>query len=186
MNQPRIATVADFERAQSAYLATLKDDRGMPIGRILAGIFHALWSRFPGHLSLIAAIALTFLVCRFGLAVEVPDRIVAAIVQVESGCEWRGIGDVRGKWSRGADGEVSPFQISPAALSDMGVTNASRVHRDTVWAESLARLWLSRCFDRHGNWPEAVAAYNAGSRYRSRSARDYACRVIALAESTAN
>lgn len=171
-----------FERSRAAYLATLKDRDAVPaFGRLLALAFAALWSRFPGHLSLLCAIALTFVVCRFGLAVEVPDRIVAAIAAVETGTEWRSIGDVRGKWSRGADGEVSPFQISPSALADMGVSNHSRVHRDVVYAESLARLWLSRCYAKAGNWPDAVARYNAGSRYRSRTARDYSARVIALA-----
>lgn len=184
---PDTAAPESYEKARCAYLRALKsEDRGMPLGRILAGIFHAVWSRFPGHLSLLAAIALTFLVCRFGMAVEVPDRILAGICAVETGTEWRGVGDVRGKWSRGADGEVSPFQISIAALTDMGVTNHARVHRDLVYAESLTRLWLSRCFERHGNWPDAVAAYNAGSRYRSRSARDYARRVIAIAETITN
>lgn len=114
-------------------------------------------------------------------AAETPDRIIAALVQVESGCEWRGIGNIKGTWARGADGEVSPFQLAPAALTDMGVTNHARVHRDPVYAESLARLWLSRCYAKHGNWPQALAAYNAGSRYRSRSARDYADRILNLA-----
>ena len=172
---------ANFERARAAYLATRKDSRAMPAARLLANLLRALWSRFPGHLSLLCAIALTFAVCRFGLAVEVPDRIVAAIAAVETGTEWRNTGDVRGKWSRGADGEVSPFQLSPAALTDMGVTNHARVHRDVVYAESLARLWLVRCYAKAGNWPDAVARFNAGNRYRSRTARDYSTRVLALA-----
>jgi hypothetical protein len=141
----------------------------------------AVWANCKPHLAFLLAIALTLIVCRFGLAVEVPDRIVAAIAAVETGTEWRSIGDVRGKWSRGADGEVSPFQLSPAVLTDMGVTNHARVHRDTVYAESLARLWLVRCYVKAGNWPDAVARYNAGNRYRSRTARDYSARVIALA-----
>lgn len=134
-------------------------------------------------------IRLLLAICLFALvligavvtAAETPDRIIAALVQVESGCEWRGIGNIKGTWARGADGEVSPFQLAPAALTDMGVTNHARVHRDPVYAESLARLWLSRCYAKHGNWPQALAAYNAGSRYRSRSARDYADRILNLA-----
>ena len=126
-------------------------------------------------------LVLALVTCAPAKGVEVPDRIVAAIAAVETRTEWRSIGDVRGKWSRGADGEVSPFQLSPAALTDMGVTNHARVHRDTVYAESLARLWLVRCYVQAGNWPDAVARYNAGNRYRSRTARDYSARVIALA-----
>jgi hypothetical protein len=111
----------------------------------------------------------------------VPDPILRALVAVESGCDWRGIGNIKGQWSRGADGEVSPFQLGRDALSDMGVTNHARVHRDPVYAESLARLWLSRCFDRTGNWPDALSRYNAGSRYRTRAARDYSARILNLA-----
>ncbi len=145
-----------------------------------------LWQRCRPHLAAMSAILVCFLVCFFGLAgkakaEEVPDRIIAALVQVESGCEWRGIGDIKGKWARGDDGEVSPFQLAPAALTDMGVTNHARVHRDVVYAESLARLWLSRCYVKHGNWADALSAYNAGSRYRSRSARDYSVRILNLA-----
>ncbi len=142
-----------------------------------------LWHRCWGGMVLIVFVALTSFGCvAMASGVEIPDRIIAALVQVESGCEWRGIGDVRGKWSRGSDGEVSPFQLSPAALIDMGASDrTARIHRDPVLAESFARLWLSRCYERSGNWPEALSRYNAGSRYRSRTARDYSTRVLALA-----
>jgi hypothetical protein len=139
------------------------------------------WQRCRPHLTALAAFLFTLLYCRFCFAVEVPDSIIRGLVMVESGCEWRDTGDIRGKWSIGADAEVSPFQLSHAALSDMGVTNHARVHRDTVYAESLARLWLARCYAKAGNRPDAVARYNAGSRYRSRTARDYSARVLALA-----
>lgn len=142
-----------------------------------------LYHRLRLPLAAFSAIGLFALVLigAVATAAETPDRIIAALVQVESGCEWRGIGNIKGTWARGADGEVSPFQLAPAALTDMGVTNHARVHRDPVYAESLARLWLSRCYAKHGNWPQALAAYNAGSRYRSRSARDYADRILSLA-----
>jgi hypothetical protein len=145
-----------------------------------------IWQRCRPHLAALSAFFLCFLICFFGLAgkakaAEVPDRILAALVQVESGCEWRGIGDIKGKWARGDDGEVSPFQLAPAALTDMGVTNHARVHRDPVYAESLARLWLSRCYVKHGNWADALSAYNGGTRYRSRRARDYSERILNLA-----
>jgi hypothetical protein len=124
---------------------------------------------------------LALFLCAACQGAEVPDAIIRGLVMVESGCEWRSMGDIRGKWERGADAEVSPFQLSPAALSDMRVRDANRVHRDVVYAESLARLWLSRCYQRHGNWPEALAAYNGGSRYRTRGAKDYAARILNIA-----
>lgn len=142
----------------------------------------AIWQRCRPQLAFLAAILLAFLGCRFGLAVEVPDRIVAALVQVESGCTWHGIGDIRGRWSRGAAGEVSAFQLTEAALTDMGALGKrDRVHRDPVLAESLARLWLSRGYRLHGNWADALAWYNRQSDYRSASARDYAQRILNLA-----
>ena len=171
------AALARYEKARNAYLAALfvRPTWSAVIGQWLHG------ARY--HLRALAMFALTVLLCLMMArcsAVDVPDRIVAAIAAVETGTRWHSIGDVRGKWSRGADGEVSPFQLSPSALTDMGVTNHTRVHRDTVYAESLARLWLVRCYVKAGNWPDAVARYNAGTRYRSRTARDYSARVIAL------
>ncbi len=141
-----------------------------------------IWQRCRPRLALLAAIIMAFLFCRFGLAVEVPDRIVAALCQIESGCEWRGIGDIKGRWSVGADGEVSPFQLTQGAIADMGAAaHSARIHRDPVYAESLARLWLSRCYAKAGNWPAALAIYNGGRNYRSLAARDYSKRVLALA-----
>jgi hypothetical protein len=126
---------------------------------------------------------LLLLLLPLACAVEVPDSIIRGLVMVESGCEWRSVGDVRGKWSHGADGEVSPFQLAPAALSDMGVTNHARVHRDVVYAESLARLWLAKCYRKHGNWRDALGQWNAGSRFSSATGRNYADRVLNLAGS---
>jgi hypothetical protein len=162
-----------FATAQANLIRELNRPRAR-LMRMLATLLHRCW----GGLALLTATTfLTIGLC----AAEVPDRILAALVQVESGCEWRGIGDIKGKWARGDDGEVSPFQLAPAALTDMGVTNHARVHRDPVYAESLARLWLSRCYVKHGNWAQALAAYNGGTRYRSRRARDYSERILNLA-----
>ncbi len=148
------------------------------------GFFDGIRDRIMGGLVLlIVTTFLTLGLCNFGLSAEVvPDRIVAALVQVESGCQWHGVGDVRGTRSHGDAGEVSAFQLSPIALTAMGAADrVARIHRDPVLAESFARLWLARCFAQAGTWEGALARYNAGSRHRSRTARDYAARVLNLA-----
>jgi hypothetical protein len=171
--------IADAYRQRQAMRLTWSDRVGICLTSAWAWCRDHLDRILPGLILLVATSFLAIGLC----AQEVPDSILRALVQVESGCDWRGIGDVRGHWSRGADGEVSCFQLSPAALSDMGVTNSARVHRDVVYAESLARLWLSRCYEKHGDWATALACYNSGSRYRSRKARDYSARIIALSTS---
>ena len=112
------------------------------------------------------------------------DSILSAIVAVETGCVRTGTGEVSGKWSIGEAGEVSPFQLHPRVLQDLGVAHKSgRIHRNPVYAESIARLWLGRLHHRFGNWPDAVAAWNGGAYgMRGRSAQDYSVRVMALAE----
>lgn len=169
-----MTTEEKFNAASSAYLRHLTRS---PLSRLAWTVWDRCWGPI---LLLVATAAFTIGLC----AAEVPDRLLVGICAVESGTEWRGVGDVRGKWTRGADGEASPFQLSLAALSDMGVTNINRVHRDTVYAESLTRLWLSRLYRKHGNWPDSLAAYNAGSRYRSKTAREYASRVLNIATTT--
>ena len=114
-------------------------------------------------------------------AVEIPDAIIRALVHVESGAKWIDTGKIVGGWKRGNAGEISHFQLSSAAIHDMGATGkTARIESCPVLAESLARLWLSRCYERAGNWPDALSRYNAGSRYRGRTARDYAARIISL------
>ncbi len=146
--------------------------------------FRAFLSRIWGGLVLIVCVLLTTLGCvAMAQGVEVPDRVIAAIAQVETGTEWRGIGDVRGSWNRGDIGEVSPWQISPAVLRDLNAYDRRfRVHADPVLAESLVRLWLGRLYERTGCWSQACAAYHAGLAGRHRGyARDYAARVLAIA-----
>lgn len=112
------------------------------------------------------------------------DHFLSALASVETGVTRTGIGEIHGKWSIGKDGEVSCFQISPAVLHDLGLSGqASRIHRDPVYAESVARLWLSRIMGSNGDWHLAAATWNAGPRGRkSRQATDYADRVVNLAQ----
>ena len=115
------------------------------------------------------------------------DHFLSALAQVETGVTRTGIGEIHGRWSLGKDGEVSCFQISPAVLSDLGISrHSSRIHRDPVYAESIARLWLARIMGGNGDWHVAAATWNAGRRGRqSRQAQDYADRVVNLAQQLA-
>lgn len=162
----------------------LAEQRGTFRYRV-AVFFANVWSKFWHIIFFVCSVGLTLALCLAATpkanGVEVPDAIIRALVMVESGATWKNTGDISGNWARGKAGEISHFQLSRSVIADMGATpKARRIAADPVLAESFARLWLSRCYDLAGNWPEAVARYNAGSRYRSRVARDYSARVIAL------
>lgn len=166
-----------FMRKQEEYLR-VRAERPALRSRVRAFLSFA-W----GPLVLIVCILLTTLFCAsLARAVEVPDRIIAAIAQVETGTTWHAIGDVRGKWTRGTIGEVGPWQISPAVLRDLGATHkANRAHRDPVLAESLTRAWLAHLYRSTGDWRQAVAAYHAGLAGRGRPhGREYSDRVFNL------
>ena len=108
------------------------------------------------------------------------EQALSALVQVESGCVRVGMGQISGRWEVGADGEVSPFQLHQRLLRDLGVAGKSaRIHRDTVYAESISRLILERLYNRFGNWPDTFAAWNGGPNgYKRRMARDYSVRCM--------
>lgn len=114
-------------------------------------------------------------------AAEIPAWVIRGIAAVETGTDWRGIGDVRGTWERGAIGEVGPWQLSPNVLRDLkSHSKRERIHRDPVFAESLTRAWLLHLYARTGSWRETCAAFHAGLGRRSESfAINYANRVKA-------
>lgn len=117
-------------------------------------------------------------------AADVPDRIVAAVAMVETGATWRDTGDIKGKWTHGDAGEISHWQITGAVLEDLGLSAAQKrkIASDTVYAESVFRLWYSGLLRKTGSHAEALAAYHRGLGGRTRrDARDYAARVLALA-----
>ena len=116
------------------------------------------------------------------------DHYIAAIAGVETGVRYMGVGDIRGKWSVGQDGEVSPWQLSPAVLADLNVKNKSRrIHSDPVLAESIVRQWLARLHSRYGRWEDVLGAYHRGhGARRGGAAADYADRVINLAHRLAS
>lgn len=147
-----------------------------------------LWSWFVGRFDRFAPGLVLIVVTTFfaiGLvAADVPVWVVRGIAAVETGTEWRAIGDVRGSWSRGSIGEVGPWQLSPAVLRDLkAYDRRHRIHADPVLAESLTRAWLLRLFAVTGSWPQAVAAYHAGLGKRSHAfAIEYAERVRAVGD----
>ena len=182
----------EFERSRARYLATLRDHPDTRTSRALRWIY-GLAVRLFCRLTFLLCIGLTLLGClamAHSAEGESRDRItiesaLSAIVQVESGCTRLGMGSISGRWGIGQDGEVSPFQIHISVLRDLGVEGKrDRIHRDIVYAESIARLILTRYYNRFGNWPETFAAWNGGANgYQRRVARDYSRRVMNLASS---
>ncbi len=137
------------------------------------------------------------LITLFALAAHVPqapasdsltvEQIIPALCQVETGVTRLGMGHYSGKWSRGSAGEVSPFGITPGKLQDLGYGNSiSRVHRDSILAESIARGILVALYAKHGSWRIALGCYNAGNNYRVDGRNDYPDRVLALATDLAH
>lgn len=140
--------------------------------------FLAAWDRiWPGIVLIIATSGFALGLC----AQDVPRWVLVGIAQVETGTEYRDMGDVRGTWQRGAIGECGPWQLAPSVLRDLhAYGRRHRVHADVVFAESLTRAWLLRLYGVTGNWSQAVAAYHSGLGRRTESfAINYADRVRA-------
>lgn len=111
----------------------------------------------------------------------IPEWVIAGIAAVETGSTYRQ-GDLIHYRDRrdGADGEVGPWQIAPAALDDLGAARLrARIRHEPVLAESLTRAWLLRCHRRTGDWLSAVAIYHTGPRGDRQRGRRYAERVFA-------
>ena len=111
----------------------------------------------------------------------VPEWAIAGIAAVETGSTYRDGMLVHYRDRRdGADGEVGPWQLTPAALSDLGVLHLRpRIRTEPVLAESMMRAGLLRCYQRTGDWHTAVAIYHTGPRGDRRRGRSYADRVLA-------
>lgn len=175
--------LARYEKARNAYLAALFVRPTWPavIGQWLHG------ARY--HLRALAMFALTTLLCLMVArcsASEVPAWVLRGIAAVETRTTWRDIGDLHYRDKRiGADGEVGPWQLSPAALKDLGVEHLrARIHREPILAESMTRAWLLRCHRRTGDWFEAVAIYHTGPDGNRRRGHTYAARVRAVGITT--
>lgn len=131
---------------------------------------------------LVTALALIIGCATAAPSADVPAWVIRGIAQVETGTDWRDLGDVRGTWNRGRIGEAGPWQLSPAVLRDLqAYDRRHRVHADVVLAESLTRAWLVRLHRVAGSWDAAIAAYHAGLGRRTEPfAIDYAERVRAV------
>jgi hypothetical protein len=114
-------------------------------------------------------------------AIPIPDWVIAGIAAVETGSLYQHGELVRYRDRRdGAAGEVGPWQLSPAALSDMGARKLrDRIRRDTILAESMTRAWLMRCFAHASSWKEAVSLYHTGWSADHADGFEYAERVYA-------
>jgi hypothetical protein len=140
----------------------------------------SLWRRIRPHVLLIACILLTSGCLRLAIGDDtVPTWAIRGIAAQETGTHYVDMGDIRGPYARSSNGAVSPWHISLDVLADLGLSaKASRIHRDPVYAESVARLWLTHLYSVTGDWSQAVAAWRAGLRNRHRSdAVEYAIRA---------
>jgi Transglycosylase SLT domain len=81
------------------------------------------------------------------------DRVAFAVDGVESSH-----GADPGMWRPELSGPQGPMQITAAAALDSG--GGDRF--DLIQNRELGRAYLARMFQRYGNWPDAVAAYNWG------------------------
>lgn len=63
-------------------------------------------------------------------------------------------------WRPEPSGPQGPMQVTAAAAIDVG--GGDRF--DILENRTLGRAYLARMFQRYGNWPDAIAAYNWGSR----------------------
>lgn len=188
-----IDSMQRYLRARDCYLSELSRHRSLPerAAILLATVWHWFaregWRRISHcaigmGIVLITALVLIVSCVASARGAEVPCWVLRGIAQVETGTVYHGVGDVRGTWSRGAIGEASPWQLSPAVLRDLrAYDRRHRVHADVVLAESLTRAWLLRLHRATGSWDSAVAAYHAGLGRRSHAfALDYAQRVRAV------
>ncbi len=81
------------------------------------------------------------------------DRIAFAVDGVES----RHGADPR-MWRAELRGPQGPMQVSAAAAVDVGGGDRFDLREN----RQLGRAYLARMFQRYGNWPDALAAYNWG------------------------
>jgi hypothetical protein len=81
------------------------------------------------------------------------DRIAFAVDGVES----RHGADLR-MWRPEPNGPQGPMQVSAAAAFDVGGGDRFDLQQNRL----LGRAYLAQMFQRYGNWPDAVAAYNWG------------------------
>lgn len=81
------------------------------------------------------------------------DRVAFAVDGAESGH-----GSNLAMWRPELDGPQGPMQVSAAAAFDVGGGDRFDMRENRM----LGRAFLAKMYERYGNWPDAVAAYNWG------------------------
>jgi len=81
------------------------------------------------------------------------DRVAFAVDGAESGH-----GSNLAMWRPELDGPQGPMQVSAAAALDVGGGNRFDMRENRL----LGRAFLAKMYERYGNWPDAIAAYNWG------------------------
>jgi transglycosylase-like protein with SLT domain len=81
------------------------------------------------------------------------DRVAFAVDGAESGH-----GRNLAMWRPELDGPQGPMQVSAAAALDVGGGDRFDMHENRL----IGRAFLAKMYERYGNWPDAIAAYNWG------------------------
>jgi Transglycosylase SLT domain len=81
------------------------------------------------------------------------DRVAFAVDGAESGH-----GGTLAMWRPDLDGPQGPMQVSAAAALDVGGGDRFDMRENRL----LGRAFLAKLYERYGNWPDAIAAYNWG------------------------
>ena len=81
------------------------------------------------------------------------DRVAFAVDGAESGH-----GSNLAMWRPDLDGPQGPMQVSAAAALDVGGGDRFDMRENRM----LGRAFLAKLYERYGNWPDAIAAYNWG------------------------
>jgi hypothetical protein len=81
------------------------------------------------------------------------DRVAFAVDGAESGH-----GSNPAMWRPDLGGPQGPMQVSAAAALDVGGGDRFDMRQNRL----LGRAFLAKMYQRYGNWPDAIAAYNWG------------------------
>jgi hypothetical protein len=81
------------------------------------------------------------------------DRVAFAIDGVESGH-----GRTPLMWRDDPLGPQGPMQVSAAAALDVGGGDRFDITQNRL----IGRAFIAKLYERYGNWPDAIAAYNWG------------------------
>lgn len=120
----------------------------------------------------LAKIDLQSLIYSQAIAQGIPPAIALAVAQKESGTsQWTSSGGL----VTGTSGEVGVFQLMPTTAASLGV-DPTDINQNIQGGVSF----LAQLYQKYGNWPAALSAYNSGSPTGSPS---YASSVLAIAAS---